>query len=158
MKQIAQESPLSPDQPPVRMFVWPVEMMLHFHANLANTVQESALSWMQRRQEAADDAVKAFDRFVHCRDIGEAVTIQQEWLENSIRRLNEDFGAFANQSANLSRDAASMSKEAFGRSADAARAGIRNGEHAAESMRAEGTEAQEPSKHSKAREHHRNAA
>ena len=143
MKDFARGSLLSADQPPARMFVWPLEMMLRFNANVANALQETAMSWAQRRQEAADDAIETFERLVHCRDIGEAVSIQQEWVENNIRRLDEDFGALAHQGANLSRRAAVTAREAVGKSSDAARAGARHGEHAVDSMRREGEEAQE---------------
>ena len=167
MKEFARESLLSFDQPPARMFAWPLEMMLRFNASMANAIQESTVNWAQRRQEAAEEAVETFERLVHCRDLGEAVSIQQEWVENNIRRLDEDFGALAHQGANLSHRAASTARDAVGKSSQAARAGARRAEETAESMAREGEEAEqtaarqeteEPSRHGRSRNHGKRAA
>ncbi|HXR86262.1 MAG TPA: phasin family protein [Stellaceae bacterium] len=153
------------DQPTARLFAWPLEMMLRFNANVANAIQENTVSWAQRRQQAAEDAVETFERLVHCRDIGEAVSIQQEWVENNIRRLDEDFGALAHQGATLSRRAASTARDAVGKSANVARAGARQAEETADSMRHEGQEAEqsaqqeteESHRHGRGRNHKRAA-
>ena len=158
MKDFARGSPLSFDQPPARMFAWPLEMMLRFNASVANAIQESAVNWAQRRQEAAEEAVETFERLVHCRDLGEAVSIQQEWLENNIRRLDEDFGALANQGANLSHRAASSARDAVGKSSHAARAGARQAEETAESMAREGEEAEQSARQETEEPQHRGRA
>jgi len=170
MRGFAREPLLSADQPPTRMFVWPFEMMLRFQANVANAIQETTVSWAQRRREAAQDVVETFERLVHCRDIGEAVSIQQEWLENNLRRLDEDFDALAHQGANLSHRAAASAREAVGQSSDAARAGARQAEQVGESVRRQGEEAQksqqegarqeteEATRHGRARDHGKRAA
>jgi len=158
MKEFARESLLSFDQPPARMFAWPLEMMLRFNASMANAIQESTVNWAQRRQEAAEDAVETFERLVHCRDLGEAVSIQQEWVENNIRRLDEDFGALAHQGANLSHRAASSARDAVGKSSHAARAGARQAEETAESMAREGEEAEQSARHESEGSHHRGRA
>ena len=158
MKEFARESLLSFDQPPARMFAWPLEMMLRFNASVANAIQESTVNWAQRRQEAAEDAVETFERLVHCRDLGEAVSIQQEWVENNIRRLDEDFGALAHQGANLSHRAASSARDAVGKSSHAARAGARQAEETAESMAREGEEAEQSARHESEGSHHRGRA
>ena len=147
MKDFARESLLSYDLPPTRMFVWPWEMMLRFNASMANAIQESTVNWAQRRQEAAEEAVETFERLVHCRDLGEAVSIQQEWVENNIRRLDEDFGALAQQGANLSHRAASSAREAVGKSSHAARLGAHQVEETAESMGRNIEEAEQSAQH-----------
>jgi hypothetical protein len=147
MKNFARESLLSSDQPSARMFVWPLEMMLRFNASIANAIQESTVSWAQRRQEAADNAVETFERLVHCQDLGEAVSIQQEWVENNIRRLDQDFGALTDQGANLSHRAASTARDAVGKSSHAARAGARQIEERAEALGREGEEAEQSARH-----------
>lgn len=153
MKDFARESLLSFDQPSARMFAWPLEMMLRFNASVANAIQESTVNWAQRRQEAAEDAVETFERLVHCRDLGEAVSIQQEWVENNIRRLDEDFGALAHQGANLSHRAASSARDAVGKSSEAARAGAHQAEETAESLAREGEEAEQSADHETAEAH-----
>jgi len=155
MKDFARESLLSFDQPPARMFVWPLEMMLRFNATMANAIQESTLGWAQRRQQAPEDAVETFDRLVHCRDLGEAISIQQEWVENNMRRLDEDFGALAHQGANLSHRAASSARDVVDKSSHAAREGARQAEETAEAMGREGEEAEQNARQESEESHHR---
>jgi len=159
MKNLARESLMS-DQPPARMFVWPLETMLRFNASMANAIQEVTVNWAQHRQEAANDAIESFERLVHCRDLGEMVSIQQEWVENSIRRIDKDFGALAHQGANISHQAASTSREVIGKTADAARASARQAEETAEPMAREGES--ENAEHGTRKEieehHHQHAA
>jgi len=140
MKNFARGSPFS-DLTPTRMFVWPLEMMLRFNASIANAVQESTVSWAQRRQEATENAAETFERLVRCRDLGEAVSIQQEWIENNIRRLDENFGALADQGTKLTRRAASTARDAFGESSNAAREVTREAEET-ESMVRDSKEAE----------------
>jgi methyl-accepting chemotaxis protein len=166
MKQFARESLLPLDQPTARLFVWPVEMMLRFQANMANTIQQSTMGWVQRRQEAARETAEAFARLIHCRDLGNAITIQQEWLEGNIRRFEDDLSALANQTAEISHKTASTARDAVDRSSDAAQAGARNAERTAESMRRGAEEGQETlrsateeaGKHAKSRDHNTRAA
>ncbi|HEY3917663.1 MAG TPA: hypothetical protein VGL83_07705 [Stellaceae bacterium] len=138
--------------------------MLRFQANVANAFQESTLGWVQRRQEAAEDAIETFDRLMRSRDIGEAVAIQQEWLEGLIRRLDEDFSGLASESANMSRKAAATARDAVGQSSAAARAGARDIADIAPSTRHAAEEAPNGAhreteeggngKHAKTRDHH----
>jgi hypothetical protein len=140
MKNFARESPFS--VPPPRMFVWPLEMMLRFNASIANAVQESTVTWAQRRQEATKNAAETFERLIRCRDLGEAVSIQQEWIENNIRRLDENFGALADQGAKLAHRGASTARDATGESSNAAQAVMREADETAESMVRDGNEAE----------------
>jgi hypothetical protein len=156
MKDFARVSLLSPDQAPTRMFVWPWEMILRFNASMANAIQESTVTWAQRRQEAAEEAVETFERLVHSRDLGEAVSIHQEWVENNIRRLDEGIGAVAQQGASLSHRAASSARDAVGRSSDAARAGARQAEKTAEFVSRESEEGHESARQEAEESHRRN--
>ena len=72
MDRFAKETSVFPQLQLARLSVWPLEMMLRSQANLASATQ---------------DAFAAFDRLIHCRNIGEAVAIQQQWFNSSIRRL-----------------------------------------------------------------------
>jgi hypothetical protein len=166
MKRFARESSSAFEQPPARMFLWPLEMMLRFNANMANTLQQTTVAWAQRRQEAADDAIQTFDRLIHSRDVGEAVGVQQEWFEGSIRRLDDDLNAIASQTANLSHKAGSTAREAVAQSSSAVRdeasqaeqTGSGNGHNPEESNDERGQETHHGGKHSKVREHHRRAS
>ncbi|MBO0798944.1 MAG: hypothetical protein J2P31_08970 [Blastocatellia bacterium] len=166
MRRFERESALFFDQPSARMFFWPVEMMLRFHANMANTLQATTVAWAHRRQEAADDAIKTIDRFVRSRDIEEAVTAQREWLEGSIRRLDQDFHAIASQTTHFSRTAASTAREAVAQSSDVVRNETSqaeqivkgNGHDSEQSNDESSHETPRGRKHSKSRKHHKRAS
>ena len=138
MDRNVRERQLNIGQTPARLFVWPFEMMLRLQASMAGTIRESTETWMERRQEAADDAVQAFEQLVHCTDISEAITIQQVWFERAIKRIDDDIGLFAKQSATISRQAASSAEEAGSRSFYGARTMAQQVQEAGQSLRAEG--------------------
>jgi hypothetical protein len=82
------------------LLVWPLEMMLRSQANMASAIQ---------------DAFSTFTRLMHCRDIGEAYAIQQEWFNNHLRRFGGAFQSLAEEAAQqttrASHDAASVTQE-----------------------------------------------
>jgi hypothetical protein len=147
------------------MFFWPLEMMMRFQANVASTFQETAAAWAQRRQEAAENAVKTLDRLVHSRDIVEVLTVQQQWFESSIRRFEEDLSAIATKSTNISQRAAATTSEALSQSVEAIHEAVHDGtqQTADPNSRAEepngerSHEMRRGKKHSKARGHHKRA-
>lgn len=154
------------EQVPGRLFVWPFEIMLRFQAHVVSSIRESTESWMERRQQAADGAIEALERLMQCRDIGEAITIQQEWLEETFQRASEDIDTFAKQGAAISHEAASSTKETGSKAFYGARAAARQLQRAGESLQAEGereAEDETEGKHQTARhgtrrrsrEHHR---
>jgi hypothetical protein len=139
VNRFVRERQLGTHQAPARLFVWPFEMMLRLQANMAGAIRESTENWMERRQKAAGDALEALERLIHCNDIGEAVAIQQEWLEGTIQRASDDIDAFANQGAAISREAASSAQEAGTRTFYSAHAAARQAEdQTGESLRAGG--------------------
>jgi hypothetical protein len=89
------------------IFVQPIEIILRFNAGIVNAFQSATVGWMQRRQEAARDTIESFGKLVHCRDIGEALTIQREWVQRSMHRLDEDLSPLAVQTPDLLHEAAS---------------------------------------------------
>jgi hypothetical protein len=93
--------------PGAEIFVQPIETILRFNAGMISAFQSATMGWMQRRQEAARDTIESFGKLVHCRDIGEAMTIQREWVQRSMHRLDEDLSPLAMQTPNLLHEAAS---------------------------------------------------
>ena len=83
----------SSDTAIVEIFTQPIEIILRFNADVINAFQSAPVSWVQRRQEAQKDTIAAFEKLSHCGDIGEAMTIQREWVKRSMRRLDEDFSS-----------------------------------------------------------------
>ena len=89
----------------VAIFTQPIETILRLNAGVISAFQSATVSWIQRRQEAAKEGIESFGKLVCCRDIGEAMAIQREWVERSLHRLDEDFSAFANQAPEMLPDA-----------------------------------------------------
>jgi hypothetical protein len=99
--------------PGAEIFVQPIEIMLRFNAGIINAFQSATLGWVQRRQEAARDAIESFGKLAHCRDIGEAVAIQRAWVQRSMHRLDEDFSPLAIQTPDMLQEAASAGATAL---------------------------------------------
>jgi hypothetical protein len=79
----------------------PIEAAMRFNAGIISAFQSATVSWMQRRQEAAKEGIESFGRLLWCRDIGEVIAIQREWLERSLHRLDEDFHIFSSQAPDI---------------------------------------------------------
>jgi hypothetical protein len=117
------------------IFVQPIEMILRFNAGIANAFQSATVGWMQRRQEAARDIIESFGKLVRCRDIGEAMTIQREWVQRSMHRLDEDLSPLAIQTPDLLHEAASAGATALAAAPETApstASAVESHEHAAE--------------------------
>lgn len=65
-------SPPSSASRGMELFTQPIEIFLWLNAGVINVFQSATVSWMQRRQEAARDAIASFEKLVHSRDFGEA--------------------------------------------------------------------------------------
>jgi len=120
-----------------RLFALPVEMLLQFQTNVASAIQASSVRWLQRRQEAVDDALNTFDRLIRSRDIGEAIAIQQQWFNNNIRRLGGAYEALAGQTAAVAREAVSSAQESVTTSRGIEHAETKTKNTAAHAMRRE---------------------
>jgi len=91
----------SPGNRGAEIFTQPIEIILRFNAGIVNAFQSATVSWMQRRQEAARDTIDSFEKLVCCRDIGEAMTIQREWVKRSMHRLDKDLSPLADQAPDM---------------------------------------------------------
>ena len=112
MDRFARETSVSSQpQQLANLLVWPLEMMLRSQANMASAIQE---------------AFATFTRLMQCRDMGQAYAIQQEWVDNHLRRLGGAFDGLAKQATQqtttASHDAASTAAESVAQSLGAVRA------------------------------------
>ena len=89
MDRFAKETSVYPRQF-ARLSLWPLEMMLQSQANLASATQSTLI---------------ALSKMTQCRSIGEAVAIQQQWLNGNIRRLGGAFDVSAPQGTGMSHQA-----------------------------------------------------
>lgn len=70
--------------------VWPVEQWLQFQAELLKATTPGWTHWLDRRFEGLTATLHAAEKFASCREIGEVVAIQSEWLDGAIKRLDLD--------------------------------------------------------------------
>jgi hypothetical protein len=95
-----------------RMMGWPVEMWLRAQTGMLKAAEPLASGWIERRREAADAALDCFEKLTHCNDLKEAATIQRDWFEGAMRRLDTDLHAIADQALALSQEAMSATRYA----------------------------------------------
>lgn len=101
MTSFAPVSTPSPADRSVEIFTQPIEMIFRFNAGILSAFQSATLTWMQRRQEAARDTIDSLGKLVHCRNIGEVITIQREWFKRSMHRFDDDLSPLASQTPDM---------------------------------------------------------
>jgi hypothetical protein len=101
-----------------RMFSWPIEAWLRAQAGILKASEPVATGWLERRQAAATATLATLERLSCCNDLKEAASIQQSWVEDSMKRLDSDLHAFADQALAISREAMSATRYAAQTSAD----------------------------------------
>jgi hypothetical protein len=95
-----------------RMFSWPVEAWLRAQSGILQASQPVATGWLERRQAATTATLDALERLANCNDLKEAASIQRSWFEDSMKRLDSDLHAFADQALAVSREAMSATRYA----------------------------------------------
>jgi Phasin protein len=118
---IARDLPLF-DGSVTRMMGWPIEVWLRCQAGMLKVAQPAASGWIARRRDAATATLDTFEKLASCNDLQEVAALQRVWFEESMKRLDSDLHAFADQAVALSqeamsatRDAAQTTSEALGR-------------------------------------------
>lgn len=101
-----------------RMLGWPVEAWLRAQAGILQASQPVATGWLERRRAAATATLETIERLAACNDLKEAASIQRNWFEDSMKRLDSDLHAFADQALAVSREAMSATRYAAQTSAD----------------------------------------
>jgi Phasin protein len=95
-----------------RMMGLPVEMWLRAQTSLLKAVEPVATGWIERRREAATAAFDALEKLSRCNDLQELCSVQRDWFEATIRRLDTDMHALADQAVVLSQEAMSATRYA----------------------------------------------
>ena len=101
-----------------RMLSWPVEAWLRAQAGMLKASEPVATGWLERRHAAATSTLDTLERLACCNDFKEAASIQRSWFEDSMKRLDSDLHAFADQALAVSREAMSATRYAAQTSAD----------------------------------------
>ncbi len=103
-------SPL--DSSVTRMIGWPVEAWLRCQANMLKAAEPAAAGWIERRRDGANAVLNTFEKLAKCNDLQEAVSIHRDWFEGTMRRLDSDLHAIADQAVALSQEAMAATRYA----------------------------------------------
>jgi hypothetical protein len=95
-----------------RMIGWPVEAWLRCQEGVLKAVEPAATGWIERRREGAYAVFSTFEKLAKCSDLQEAASIQRDWLEGTMRRLDSDLHAFADHAVALSQEAMAATRYA----------------------------------------------
>ncbi len=101
------------------MIGWPIEAWLRCQAGLLDAAMPVANGWIERRREGANAAFDTFERLARCGDLQEAASIQRDWLEGSVKRLNADLHAIADHAVAVSHEATTATRYAAQTSSEA---------------------------------------
>jgi hypothetical protein len=104
--------PPSIDGSITRMIGWPVEAWLRCQEGVLKAAEPAATGWIERRREGAYAVFSTFEKLAKCSDLQEAASIQRDWLEGTMRRLDSDLHAFADQAVALSHEAMAATRYA----------------------------------------------
>ncbi|MGO8919211.1 MAG: phasin family protein [Stellaceae bacterium] len=97
MSEAMHEKPMSPSplsNPVAEMVARNADQWLATQAALLADVDALTHAWLHRRREGVDAMQQAIQQMTGCRDPGEMLRIQQEWLSGMFRRATEDIAAF----------------------------------------------------------------
>ena len=101
-----------------RAFSWPLEAWLRAQAGILKAAEPAATGWIERRCAAATSTIDTLGRLANCSDLKELATVQRSWFEDSMKRLDSDLHAFADQALAVSREAMSATRYAAQTSAE----------------------------------------
>lgn len=106
------------DSSVARMMSWPVEAWLRCQAGMLKAAEPAATGWIERRRAAATATIETLERLAGCSDFQEAASIQRSWFEDSMKRLDSDIHALADQALAISQEAMSATRYAAQTSAE----------------------------------------
>jgi len=96
-----------------QMVTRPFEIWLRWHHDLLKAAEPVTMGWLERRRDSIDAALAALEKLVRCTDLGEAATIQRDWIDGAIKRLNSDIASLTEQTVALSQEAAAVTRYAI---------------------------------------------
>ena len=115
-----------------RMLSWPVEAWLRAQAGILQASEPVASGWLERRRAAATATLDTIERLATCNDLKEAASIQRNWFEDSMKRLDSDLHALADQALAVSHEAMSATRYVAQTSADVVALAIQPAQRATE--------------------------
>jgi hypothetical protein len=90
---------------------WPLEQLLQFQAELLKVADPGLTDWLNRRREGTSAVLRTLERLAACRDVGEAVAIQSDWIDGAMKRLDLETQAIVEQALAVSQCATGATRE-----------------------------------------------
>jgi hypothetical protein len=90
----------------------PLEICLRLQADLLKSAQPLTMDWLERRREGTDAALEALYKLTRCTDLAEAASVQREWFDGAVKRLNSDVAALTEQLIARSEEAVAATRNA----------------------------------------------
>lgn len=81
---------------------WPFEHLLQLQAELLKATEPSLNGWLNRRREGTNAVLQACEKLAACRDLGDVLSIQSEWIDGAMKRLDLDVQALAEHALTVS--------------------------------------------------------
>jgi len=103
-------NPPSFDGSITRVIGWPVEAWLRCQEAVLKATEPAATGWIERRREGANAVLSTFEKLAKCGDLQEVASIHRDWLEGTMRRLDSDLHALADQAVALSHEAVAATR------------------------------------------------
>lgn len=85
--------------PTMQMATWPIQMWLQWQAAIFKAATPAATDWMERRSEGSRATLLAVQQLCSCEDAAEIAKIQNQWMADESKRLEQDFRSLSNSLA-----------------------------------------------------------
>jgi hypothetical protein len=108
----AQARSLTADPQNLLSLAWPLEHLLHLQAELLKAAEPSLNGWLDRRREGTTAVLQACEKLAACRDFGEALSIQSEWIDSAMKRLDRDVQALTEHALTVSQCTVGATRQA----------------------------------------------
>ena len=115
--------PVSDIQNPLSL-AWPIDHWLQWQAEFLKIAAPSLNGFLDRRREALSATLRAGEKLAACRDLDDALSIQSEWAEGALKRLELDIEAAAEHAIALSHCTADATRRAAQTTSEVATSGM----------------------------------
>lgn len=110
---------LRPDFAMLQLVARPFEFWLRCQHDVLTAVEPAAKGWLERRREGAEAMLEAIEKLASCGDLSDVASVQRQWLEGAMKRLESDFRALGEQAVVFSQEAVSATRYAAQSSTEA---------------------------------------
>jgi len=109
----------APTMPMMQLMTRPFEFWLRCQHDVLTAVEPVAMGWLERRREAAQALLETIEKMASCGNLGEVASVQREWLDGAMKRLESDIQALGEHAKVISQEAVSVTRYAAQTSTEA---------------------------------------